>query len=249
MTLFDDFKSNMPGNLEISEDVAKYAVQDRDADYIKRNFSDILMQMQDGIYEKYLQKQYEAGQLVINGRIKTGSIDFNELDKLFLSISQSRKSRAGKAFEFTIQVLLESLSYPFSDQVVIEGAKPDYVMPSEEYFRKQPLDSIVFTAKRTLRERWRQVVTEANKGYGYFLATIDENISSNQIQQAETHKIYIVVPKSLKETISAYKDTYSVISFEQFFEHHLDPAMKRWGLSVKQEKTPDSDSGQQKLDI
>ena len=70
-----------------------------------------------------------------------------------MSIFQSRKSRAGKAFEYTIRELFSRLSYPFSEQVKIDGAKPDFVMPSENYFIRKPLDSIIFTAKRTLRER------------------------------------------------------------------------------------------------
>lgn len=191
-----------------------------------------------------------SGQKVIDSQIKkNGGIDFNELDMFFLSISQSRKSRAGKAFEYIIEEMLNRLGYPFSDQVIIDGAKPDYVMPSEEHFRKKPLDSIIFTAKRTLRERWRQVVTEANKGYGYYLATIDEKITKSQILQAESHKIYIVVPKSLKDDNPVYADSYSVISFEQFFEQQLDPAMKRWGLSTKKDDDTVLLNGQQELNI
>lgn len=231
MNLFEEFKSYMLTNDEICQQVADKLLSNIKKDELKNNFSTYLNQMQDEIYSTYLTAQKKSGQIVIDNQINsTGSVDFDQMDKFFLSISQSRKSRAGKAFEFIIDEMLTRLGYPFSDQVVIDGAKPDYVMPSEEYFRQKPLDSIIFTAKRTLRERWRQVVTEANKGYGYYLATIDEKITRSQIEQAESHKIYIVVPKSLKETVPAYVNSYSVISFEQFFEQQLDPAMKRWGL-------------------
>ena len=101
-------------------------------------------------------------------------------------------------------------------------------MPSEEFFRTNPLDSIIFTAKRTLRERWRQVVTEANKGYGFFLGTFDDKISTNQITQAARHKIYIVVPASMKNDNPNYRDAYNVLTFEDFLKLHLDPAMDRW---------------------
>lgn len=231
MNLFQKFKTHMLTNDEICQQVSEKLLTGVSTELLKSNFSKYLSQMQDDIYSLYLEKQFSAGQTVINEQIEAnGTVDFNDMDKLFLSISQSRKSRAGKAFEYVIETMLIKLGYPFSDQVVIDGAKPDYVMPSEEYFREKPLDSIIFTAKRTLRERWRQVVTEANKGYGYYLATIDEKITKSQIQQAESHKIYIVVPKSLKDGNPVYADSYSVISFEQFFQHQLDPAMKRWGL-------------------
>lgn len=250
MNLFEAFKTHMLTNDEICHEVADKVLAGISTELLKKDFSKYLSRMQDDIYTLYLDSQLFAGQKVIDEQTKvSGTVDFNDLDKFFLSLSQSRKSRAGKAFEFIIEVMLVKLGYPFSDQVVIDGAKPDYVMPSEEYFRDKPLDSIILTAKRTLRERWRQVVTEANKGYGYYLATIDEKITKSQIQQAETHKIYIVVPRALKENIPVYADSYSVISFEKFFEQQLDPAMKRWGLALKMENSADSNHSQHELDI
>lgn len=229
--LFEKFKNKMPSNDQLCKKVAEKVLVGKNKDYIKRDFSNILDLMQDKIYEEYLKAQEKIGQETIDDCLKnTDRIEYNELDKFFLSISQSRKSRAGSAFEFIIREMLIRLEYPFSEQVVIGGAKPDYVLPSKQYFLEKPLDSILLTAKRTLRERWRQIVTEANKAYGYFLATIDKKVSQNQIKQASEHKVYIVVPISIKQSIEHYNTAYNVISFENFFENHLDPAMKRWKL-------------------
>lgn len=221
----------MPSNDQLCRKVAEEVLAGKNKDYVKSNFSNILDLMQDKIYGEYLKEQQKIGQEIIDDEIRNKEqIKYNELDKFFLSISQSRKSRAGSAFEFIIREMLVRLDYPFSEQVVIGGAKPDYVLPSEQYFLERPLDSILLTAKRTLRERWRQIVTEANKAYGYFLATIDTKISQNQIKQTSEHKVYIVVPDSIKQEIRHYKSAYNVITFENFFENHLDPAMKRWKL-------------------
>lgn len=229
--LFKKFKIKIPANDQLCAKVANELLEGKSKEYIKNNFSNILDLMQDRIYEEYLKEQELIGQEIIDEQLrKSGSVKFNELDKFFLSISQSRKSRAGGAFEFIIREMLIKLEYPFSEQVVIGGAKPDYVLPSEEYFLERPLDSILLTAKRTLRERWRQIVTEANRAYGYFLATIDKKVSQNQIKQTSEHKVYIVVPESIKQEITHYKTAYNVISFENFFENHLDPAMRRWNI-------------------
>lgn len=231
MTLFDEFKKNVPDNVVLCKQAADIVLAGKSNEEIKGEFSSLFEKMQEEIYRQYLYAQEKSGQMVIDNKIaEEGAVYFADMDKLLMSIFQSRKSRAGKAFEYIIKELFTRLSYPFSEQVDIDGAKPDFVMPSEVYFNEKPLDSIIFTAKRTLRERWRQVVTEANKGYGYYLATIDKNITQSQIHQAESHKIYIVVPRSLKEDNPVYADSYNVISFEYFFEHQLDPAMKRWGL-------------------
>jgi len=232
MSMFDEFKRTVPDNSLLCKQAAEAVLGDSKPEFIKKHFSSLLDKMQEEIYRRYLAAQESAAQAVIDEAIRAnGTITFGDLDKLFMSIFQSRKSRAGKAFEYVIKELFARLSYPFSDQVVIDGAKPDFVIPSEEHFRARPLDSIIFTAKRTLRERWRQVVTEANKGYGYFLATLDEKITRNQIEQAAEHKIFIIVPKSLKEKHDDYRGAYSVLSFEEFFERHLDPAMARWKLA------------------
>jgi hypothetical protein len=231
LKLFDAFKDNIPDNSILCSNAANIVLSGYNEDEIKKNFSILVSKMQDEIYYQYLIAQKSSGQKVLDDVIsKTGGIDFENLDSFFMSIFQSRKSRAGKAFEYIIREMFSRLSYPFAEQVNVNGATPDFIMPSEEYFRKRPLDSIIFTAKRTLRERWRQVVTEANQGYSFFLATIDTKIAPNQLKQAADHKIYIVVPESIKTENSNYNDAYNVLSFEEFFEHHLDPALKRWKL-------------------
>lgn len=227
--LFQDFKKKMKTNEELCLVAADKVIGDKTAQEIKENFSRYFEEILAEIYEQYLIAQKESGQKVINTQVEQlGTADFEDMDRFFMSIFQSRKSRAGKGFEFTIRTMFERLSYPFSEQVNIDGAKPDFVMPSESYFLQKPLDSIIFTAKRTLRERWRQVVTEANKGYAYFLATLDDKVSSSQIEQASNHKIFLVVPKSFKDSIGDYAKAYNVLSFESFFLDYLDPALKRW---------------------
>jgi hypothetical protein len=101
-------------------------------------------------------------------------------------------------------------------------------MPSRAYYDKNAPDCIIFTVKRTLRERWRQIVTEGTRGLGFFLATIDDAVSENNLEEMKKNRIYLVVPASLKSKITHYKDAVNVISFEDFFDDYLDPAMKRW---------------------
>ncbi|MDQ6986868.1 MAG: type II restriction endonuclease [Mariprofundaceae bacterium] len=216
-------------NAVLCSKAADVVLKGKSESKIKANFSALFDQMQDEIYQQYLKAENDSGQAVIDKLLAaTGTIKFKDMNAFLMSIFQSRKSRAGKAFEYIIRELFSRLSYPFAEQVDVDGATPDFIMPSEKSFRENPLGSIIFTAKRTLRERWRQVVTEANKGYGFFLATLDNNITQNQINQAAKNKIYIVVPEKLKETNDIYRDAHSVLSFEQFFEQHLDPAVCRW---------------------
>lgn len=90
------------------------------------------------------------------------------------------------------------------------------------------MDCIIFTAKRTLRERWRQIVTEGTRGLGFYLATIDEKVSKNALDEMKKHRIYLVVPERIKSTNSEYNKAENVITFEDFFKYHLDPSVERW---------------------
>ena len=119
------------------------------------------------------------------------------------------------------------LKYPFSAQPIING-QPDLILPSVEHFRRNAPDAIIFTIKRTLRERWRQIVTEGTRGLGFFLATIDEGIAVRDLEAMLQSRIYVVVPTRLKTLRPDYEAAVNVITFEHFFQFHLDPAMQRW---------------------
>jgi len=229
--LFERFSELIISN----EDVYKISTQQilrkhslEPADYPKR-FSALVDEIGREAYALYLRKEEKSGEKVLKEFFKTSKTSgvFKKLDRFFLSISQSRKTRAGKAFEEIIKALFRKCDYPFDEQRVING-KPDFLMPSEKHFRKNAPDCIIFTAKRTLRERWRQIATEGLRGLGFFLATIDDSISAEQAKEMLAHRIYMVVPESLKQGIPHYKKAANIITFEDFFTDHLDAAMKRW---------------------
>ncbi|MDO8302248.1 MAG: type II restriction endonuclease [Sedimentisphaerales bacterium] len=94
------------------------------------------------------------------------------------------------------------------------------------------MDCIIFTAKRTIRERWRQIVTEGTRGLGFFLATIDTSISDKQLAEMKAHRIYLVVPRDIRMS-GKYQEAENVLDFETFFLDHLDPAMARWRRKIK----------------
>lgn len=236
-------KIQLEDQKHIAEEASKI-ITDRfnyNKDQIKSNFDTLLDATQIEIYNVYLKYEQKYGEKVfsafINHLISNGELTdisetgktlgkyFKLFDSFFLSIAQSRKSRAGRSFEDIHNVLFKELKYPFDEQKVING-KPDFLMPSYDHFLKNPIDCIIFTAKRTLRERWRQTVTEGTRGLGFYLATIDEGISSNQLSEAHSNRIYIVCPERIKKGF--YKNKVNVLSFTQFFKDHLDPAMKRW---------------------
>ena len=87
---------------------------------------------------------------------------------------------------------------------------------------------MVISIKRTLRERWRQVVGElssTNAGKIYIL-TADEDISYAKVKEMKTHNVNLVVWDEYKE--EKFQDYHSVIGFSSFINIDLPSSRKLW---------------------
>lgn len=147
------------------------------------------------------------------------------IDAIMLSASQQRKSRAGYSFEHQIEAMLKAGGIPFAKQVVMDARKrPDFVLPSLVHLRKTlagPSRGLILSAKTTLRERWKQVQREMG-GSDLFLATVDETIASNAIEDMADLGIRLVVPESLKVSkVAEYSEHSNVVDFRSFFKDEL----------------------------
>lgn len=167
----------------------------------------------------------EPGTLTPQRIIRSLVDNIGEVDRLMLSASQQRKSRAGYSFEHHIEAMLTAGSVPFAKQVVMDAKKrPDFVLPSLKHLRKPPEGSapgLILSAKTTLRERWKQVQREMVDGR-LFLATVDESIAANAIEDMRALDIILVVPEALRTSTSTeYVRHANVISFKGFFEDVL----------------------------
>lgn len=159
-------------------------------------------------------------------------VEFPKIDAMLLSAAQQRKSRAGYSFEHHIEAMMIDGGVPFEKQVVIEARKrPDFILPSKALYddaERTNREALVLSAKTTLRERWKQVGQEM-KNCDLYLATVDENIAANAIEDMASQGIVLVVPESLKSSdTTEYRKQASVISFESFFRSEIGTV--RWPL-------------------
>lgn len=159
-------------------------------------------------------------------------VEFPRIDAILLSAAQQRKSRAGYSFEHHIEAMLSDGGIPFEKQAVIDAKKrPDFILPSRTLYNaagRTVKEALVLSAKTTLRERWKQVGQEM-KNCDLYLATVDENIAGNAIEDMASQGIVLVVPESLKNSdTTEYKKQTAVISFEAFF--NLEIKKIRWPL-------------------
>jgi hypothetical protein len=152
--------------------------------------------------------------------IRNMVLGFARLDSIFLSASQMRKSRAGRSFEHHIQRLFDDGNMRYEEQVVLGGRRPDFVLPDVKTLN-QKADAVVVSLKTTLRERWKQIGMERFDGT-LFLATVDDRVSREAIEEMQRHDISLLVPESLKNSKETeYESHDNVITFRHFFDHEV----------------------------
>jgi len=143
---------------------------------------------------------------VIGGRLAQGfsATQIDDFISFSLSVQNRRKSRVGLALENHTQALLNSLGIRFTRAAVTEGkSKPDFLLPGRhEYhdptFRTDCLSMLA--VKSTCKDRWRQVLTEADRIEIKHLLTLETAISEGQIREMQSRRLQLVVPRALHLT-------------------------------------------------
>lgn len=151
------------------------------------------------------------------------------LRQMFLSISQSRKARGGKDFELQIGALLDIIDVPFQKEK--RAHRVDFMVPSDEAYATDRNKALIISAKRTLRERWREVVEELYdmRSPNVYLVTADENISSGHVQAiCHEYNIHLVVWDDVKAT--KFSGENLVISYSALANNVIPHFKQLWNL-------------------
>jgi hypothetical protein len=87
--------------------------------------------------------------------------------KLCLSNTQSRRSRAGQALHLIIEKILIHKKIAYQDKSLLtqkdlEVKEIDFIIPSKEQYTQDKTKVVAISCKTSLRERWEQVVAEKN---------------------------------------------------------------------------------------
>ena len=121
------------------------------------------------------------------------------LIKIANTILNRRKSRAGKSLEHHLSEVFNIWKLSYTSQAVTEGnKKPDFIFPSIDTYFSEPVGSkkLVFLgAKTTCKDRWRQIVGEADRIPNKHLFTLQQGISGNQLKEMKSSGVTLVVPK------------------------------------------------------
>lgn len=127
---------------------------------------------------------------------------FESVEKLIEtanSILNRRKSRAGKSLEHHLAQIFDTFALNYSAQATTEGKKkPDFIFPNEEAYKNSRFEEdklIMLASKTTCKDRWRQILNEADRIKTKHLFTLQQGISSNQLKEMYKYDVCLVVPK------------------------------------------------------
>jgi len=228
MDIVEVAKNTIPSPMEILEEaIANLGIQDMGIERILENFEALVSKIEETAFRIYSSYENKAFNKLLslwmeeNKNTITGILESKErveskrekLTNLLLELvpliremefkaGQMRKSRGGAAFEEIIALLLKQVGIPVekpSKKTKKLMKRIDYVSPDAETAEKTPDKAIFLAMKRTLRERWKQVVPEQMKGARLYLVTLDEKMSEEKANEIQETGMIVYVPSKVKE--------------------------------------------------
>ena len=183
----------------------------------------------DTILLGWLDAEFQLFKALENNRYSRRiSIPFNSVEELVdvaNTILNRRKSRAGKSLEHHLSEVFTSFDLRFNTQVVTEfNKRPDFLFPGiEEYSNPRYPNSklLVLASKTTCKDRWRQILNEADRVPVKHLFTLQQGISRNQLEEMYHHNVCLVVPKQyVKSFPPEFRDKIRTLeSFISLVQH------------------------------
>lgn len=191
----DEWKTTFPSGAEIVRFVCQH-----DKSLLKLSPDARLLKRRD--LEFKLFRMIEDEHLL--PKIQSGFTCVDDFIQLANSVSNRRKSRGGRSFELHLeQIFREQGLTCFTTQAKTEGnKKPDFLFPSEENYRdpNYPAEKLrMLAVKTTCKDRWRQILNEANRVERCHLVTLQEGVSENQFREMEAEGVILVVPAKIQD--------------------------------------------------
>jgi hypothetical protein len=139
-----------------------------------------------------------------------GAVDVDGFVSFSLGVQNRRKSRAGYAFENHLAAMFDEHGLRHDRTKVTENrSQPDFLFPGIAEYRDAAYPTARLTmlaAKTSAKDRWRQILGEADRIAVKHLITLEPGISTNQTDEMKARSVSLVLPKSIH---SSYLPTQS----------------------------------------
>ncbi|ALK30280.1 type II restriction endonuclease [Burkholderia plantarii] len=139
-------------------------------------------------------------------------VDVDGFLSFSLSVQNRRKSRVGLALENHLEFLFKECDIRHTRTAVTENkAKPDFIFPGDGEYHNlafDPLNLTMLGVKSTCKDRWRQVLAEADRIADKHLLTLETAISTHQTDEMKAKRLQLVLPRKLHETYTVAQQTW-----------------------------------------
>lgn len=191
-------ETTWPNGRTIAETAER--IQEQIEDHIEEARTDPDKKLLDWIRVEYdLFRHLESAAYL--DTVRTGFASVDDFVDLANRILNQRKSRAGRSLELHLASLFTRNNLVYEAQITTEGHKrPDFCFPSSAAYHDPayPTGKItILAAKTTCKDRWRQILTEADRMHGrtHYLLTLQNGNSPAQLREMESEHVQLVVPK------------------------------------------------------
>lgn len=145
-------------------------------------------------YEEDLFRAMEK--TIVKEQLIKGFAEVDEFIKYSLSVQNRRKSRVGHALENHLSAVFDANSIRYARGARTENnSRPDFIFPGSVEYHDPAVGSPplrMLGAKTTCKDRWRQVLTEAQKIPNKHLFTLETALTANQLQEMNASSLTIV---------------------------------------------------------
>ncbi len=150
-------------------------------------------------YERHI-----VGERLQRGFIENGVADVEGFIRYSLGVQNRRKSRAGFALGHHVEALLDVHGIVHKREATTEKRNgPDFLFPDEARYHdpRWPAEKLLMLAVKTsCKDRWRQVLAEADRIPGKHLLTLEPGISQAQTDEMRKELLQLVLPSALHDS-------------------------------------------------
>jgi hypothetical protein len=164
---------------------------------------------------------------VVSARIEQGfviadGVDVDGFLSFSLSVQNRRKSRMGQSFEHHLAAVFDAFHIAYAKGGKTErNNKPDFLFPGQDAY-SNPTFSVnrlsMLAAKSVCKERWRQILPEADRITAKHLVTLEPGISTAQTDQMQAHDVQLVVPMAIQPSYGVVQQEW-LWSVDKFVDH------------------------------
>ncbi len=153
------------------------------------------------------------------GFVTDDGVDVDGFLRFSLSVQNRRKARMGHSLEHHAAAVLDARGISYDRSPITEhNHRPDFLFPSIEAYHSSTAGwwcLAMLGAKSTCKDRWRQVLVEAEKIPEKHLLTLEPGISESQTHQMAVVKLQLVVPREIHDSYTE-KQRGWLWTFDQF---------------------------------